>query len=644
MAVEPPAPPPWVYQQPASIVQSQIDAMSERADSSLAIANETIAELQTIDVGGEGAAPPAFAFPAPPGSVISRPEQPSLRDFGAIDSFQTPNFTLPNTILSQIDALIASLPNPGEWESPIGDLHIPAPPAPIDTSGLPTRPALTDVVLPPEPAYQIPQLDPLLAINIPAAPALEFPEFTDTSVVFQGTTVNTVLAWSEPTYHPLLQNELVTTIRAMLQGDFVMPAIVEAMLFDRERSREDQSALTATQQAFDTWAGRGFGMPPGMLVEQVNVIQQGNQLAANERARDILTKSADWEIANLRAAISDGIQYETVLIGQFNNVAQRTFDAARARLDADIQMFQAYVSLFNAQQQARQIEVAIVNARIQIVQAKLEAWKTYLQGEQIKGQLNETTSRIYSTKVDALSKIIDIWKTRMDGARILSEINKTRIDAFKSDIDAYAARLQAEKTRFDAYDSQMRGVESQARIVEASARAFAATMEANTAHANVKISAIRGKVEALGVATNQFIALTGAERDRISAQAAAVQARASAFSADCSRYSAEIGANTEEARLGVTIAESRLRNHLAFYDTRLREYDQMQNRTLDRARIVVQALSSAGTMSSQLAAGAMSAMHVQASLSGNGSASTSWSNSYNESKNTNIEGESTSHE
>lgn len=644
MALEPPAQPPWVYQQPAQIVQSQITAMSERADSSLAIANDTIAELQTIDVGGEGVAPPAFAFPDPPSSEIDRPEPPNLRDFGEIDSFQTPTFSLPNNLLSQIDALIASVPNPGEWTPPISNLQIPAPPAPIDTSGVPTRPALIDVTLPPEPAYQVPQIDPLLAINIPTPPVLEFPEYTDTTVVFQGTTVNTILGWVEPTYQPLMQTELVTTIRAMLQGDFVMPAIVEAMLFDRERSREDQAALTATQQAFDTWAGRGFGMPPGMLVEQVNVIQQGNQLQANERARDILTKSADWEIENLRSAIGQGIQYETTLIGQFNNVAQRAFDAAKARLEADVQMFQAYVSLYNAQQNARQIEIAIVNARIQIVQAKLDAWKTYLQGEQIKSQINEVQARIYATKVDALSKIIEIWKTRMDGARILSEINRTRIDAFKSDIDAYAARLNAEKTRFDAYDSQMRGVESQARVIEASARAFAATMEANTANANVKISAVRGKVEALGIATNQFIALANAERDRIGAQATAVQARASAFSADCSRYSAEIGANTEEARLGVTIVESRLRNHLAFYDTRLREYDQFQTRTIERSRVVVQALSAAGQMSSQLAAGAMSAMHVQASLSGSGSASTNWSNSYSESKNTNIEGESTSHD
>lgn len=638
-AVDPPGAPPWVYQQPAAIVISQINAMSSRADTALEASYRTIEALSQISLGGESGAPPDMPFPAIPGTDIDRPDAPDIREFGSIDGFITPPFDMPDSLLSQFDSVLNSLPLPGDWVPPITSLAIPTPPAPIDTSGMPTRPSLLDVAIPAEPEYQIPLLDQLLQINLPPVPALDFPDYEDFDVVFQGSPVNTILQWAEPEYVPLVLDEVAAAIKAMLAGDFVMTAVVEAMLFDRDRARGDTVALKSVDEAFETWAGRGFPLPSGMLVAQVNAVQDQNKLDANARAREVLTKSADWAIDNLRTAIGTGIQLETVLIAQFNNAAQRVFDAARARLDADVQMFGQYVSLYNAGQAARQVQVAILNSRLQAVVTRLEAWKTQLEGERIKGQLNETTARIFATKVDAVGKIVDIYKARMEGARIKSDINKNIIDGFKADIDAYAARLQADKVRFDAYDSQMKGVEAQARVIEASARAFAATVEAESSIGNVKIQAIRGKVDVMNLATGRFSALTEAERAKLGAQAQAISSRAQAFSADCTRYAAELQANTEEARLGVTISESRLRNMLAYYETRVREYDQSMTRLIERGRVVVSALSAAGGMASQLAAGAMSAMHVQASLSGSGNAGTSWSNSYSYSENHNFDEE-----
>ena len=108
-----------------------------------------------------------------------------------------------------------------------------------------------------------------------------------------------------------------------------------------------------------------------------------------------------------------------------------------------------------------------------------------------------------------------------------------------------------------------------------------------------------------------------------------MRARAASFSADVQRFSAEIQMNTELARLVQQLTELRLRNNLAYYEVQQKAYDAAMSRTIQRAEIAEHGLAAAGSMASQLAAGAMSAGHVQASLSGSGSATASNSASWN---------------
>lgn len=636
--------PPWVYQQPAQIVISQIDKMTDRATSSLALAQASMNALGQVSLDPETSAPPQIELPNLPGTGIARPDKPSIVALGTVDPFNKPVFAEFQNLYAQLDAVTAGLPEPGDFTPSVDGIVIPSAPAPISVGAAPVRPELVDPTLPDAPVFTIPTLDPLLTLNLPAFVMPAFPTFTDMPVEFDGAEPNPVLAWAEPTYQPTLLNELTARIRQCLAGGTGMTPEVEAALFDQARAREDMTALKRTQEAFDTWSGRGFTMPPGMLAEQVNAVQQENQLTANDRARDVLAKSAEWEQQNLREAVQQGIALETQLINQFENTAKRAFDAQRIRVESEIAIFQAHVSLFNARQAARQMLVEVFRARMQEVTARLDAYKAQVDAEQAKAQVNESMVRAYTARIEALKGVVAIFQARIEAAKVQSDMERNRVEAYKADVDAYSALVDADKKRFDAYEAQVRGEAAKAGVIEAEARAFAATVEAQTSSGNVKIAAIRGKIDAIGAAVQKFTAESGAERDRTSAQASAIQAKAQAFSADAQRYVAELGANTEETRLAITVTESRLRNQLAYYETRVREYDQAMNRLIERGRVIVSALSAGGNMAAQLAAGAMSAMHVQASLSGSGNASTSWGNSYSYSENHNFEDESTSHQ
>lgn len=637
------APPPWVYQQPANLVIEQIDKMSDRATTALNLAYTTIDALGQLELGSEDTAPPDIAFPDVPGATIERPDKPSIAALGTIDAFVDQDFTEFQNLYDQLDAITADLPEPGDFQSSIGAIVIPAPPEQINMGGVPDHPELVDPTIPDAPVFNVPTLDGLLELNLPVFVMPEFPDFEDADVEFDGADVNPVLAWAEPAYTPTVLTEIAARIKLCLAGGTGMTPEIEAALFSRARGRVDTTALKRTQEAFDTWAGRGFTMPPGMLVEQVNAAQQENQLTVNELASDILAKSAEWEQTNLREAVQQGIALETQLIGQFENYAKRVFDAQKIRVESEIALFQAHVTLFNARQAARQVLVDVFKAKIQAAMSKIDAYKAQVDAELAKAQVNESLVRAYAARIEALKSIVAIFTARVEAVKVQSDMQKNRVDMYKADVDAYSARIGADKLRFDAYESQVKGEAAKAGIIESEARAFAATVEAQTSNGNVKIAAIRGKIDAVGAAVQKFNALTTAERDRIGSQATAIQAKAQAFSADASRYAAELGANVEEARLAITISESRLRNNLAYYETRVREYDQSMNRLIERGRVIVSALAAGGNMAAQLASGAMSAMHVQASLSGSGSASTGWSNSYSYSENHNFEDESTSH-
>jgi hypothetical protein len=613
----------YPYDQAAALVTAQIEMLNARADSTLEVANDAIDALSNVDLPGEGTAP-EYTLEQVRAPTIVEPAPPATNLFGEIDDITEPLFEDFQNLLSSLDLL--AIPT---YTPPITTLDIPPPPAPIDTSGAPDRPTLNDVTVPDDPNVAIPGPPDEIQINVPARPVIVLPTFEDEPVTFDTPNVNTVMQWDEPTYHSDTLDAIKATIQRWLAGGTGMTPEVETALFDRARDKLDTSAMKRVQEAFDTFAAKGWAMPPGMLAEQVNIAQQEAQQMAADLATDILTKSAEWEQENLRQAVSQGIALEGVLIQQFENVAKRVFDAARARLDADVQMFGAYVSLYNARQAGRQILVAIFEAKLKAALAPLDVMKAELEAEQLKGQLNETRARIYATKMEAVRAIVSIFEAKVNAARVKSEVERNKIDAFKADVEAFAAILSARKTAFEAYEAQMRGEGVKGQIVESYARAFAATVDGINGSNNSKINFVRAKIEALTAGVQKYTARLTAQRDRIAAQSEAVRARASSYTADVQRFSAELGMNTELARLVQQLAELRLRNNLAYYEVKQKAYDAAMARTIQRAEIAEHGLAAAGSMASQLAAGAMSAGHVQASLSGSGSASASNSASWN---------------
>lgn len=609
------------YDRPATLVEQQVALMTQRADDSQEAALEAIKQLASFTPPAEGVAPDLRPGTITPGTLPAV-AAPNAQLFGTVDGIVEPVFDDLQSIVDGLDAGTAPVFDPS-----IVGINIPNAPAPIDTSGAPVRPTINDVVLPPDPDVVVPPAPEMVAITIPGAPTLNLPTFDATVPTFDDVPPTVPLDWAEPVYVGTNLTELAASIKAMLRGDYGMPPGIQDALFEAARAREDRTARKAVDDAYTDFAARNFSMPPGMLVEQVNVARQNNQLQANEASRDVLSKAAQWQIDNLRAAVSQGIALESALIEQFNQMAQRSLEAARLRVQVEFDRFNLHVAAHNAKMSYINAMVAVFQAKVQEELSKLELFKAEIEAEQLKGTINEQSTRIYAAKLQALSTIVDMFKAKLDGVKTKSDIEKSKIDVYRADVSAYAERLQADKTRFDAYESQVKGESAKAGIIDAEARAFAATVQAYESGNNVKIATVQAKLRAIEVAVTKFTGMLGAERERVNAELAAIQAQSSAYSADVGRYSAQVTFSSQQNELLIRAAEASVRNNMAYFDVVSRQYDAHQTRLIESARLQKEAIVAAGTMATQLGAGAMSATHVQASLSGAGSASTSWSDS-----------------
>lgn len=615
---------PVVYERPYELVRTTIGEMNTRIDETMERATESIDRLADIGRYLPGpSTPPAISLPDVYLSARAEPDAPNVDLLGAVNPFTLPDFV---TLAFDEGITWGTAPT---FTPTIASITIPNPPRPIDLGDAPVRPNIGTVAVPVAPALPTVSAPTLLEINVPQVVFPTLPTFDiGPEPQFEGTTPNTGIDYVEAAYSSTVLDKLRVEIHRMLSGGTGLHPAVELALFDRARAREDIAAGKAVDEAFGTFAARGFELPPGALVAAVDAIRERNHAATSTIARDILIQSAQWEIENLRTAVANGVALETITIGLHNAIADRGLRLAQAQVDAEVAAYNVLVAIFNAKQQARSVRVALFEAQLRAALAPLEANRLQIEAEQVKGQINEALVRTYVAQQDAVRVLIERFRAEVQAAQAQSDLERAKIEIYRGDVEAWRARVDARRVEFDAYEAHVRGEVAKAGIYDAEARAFASTVDAFQAGENVKLGRIGARRDALLASVTLFDSKVRGESDRVRGEVGAIQARAEGFRADLQRYAAELGADTSERGMLLQSQEARLRNALAGVEIASRQYDNAQARLLQQAGLMKDALTAVGSMTSQLAAGAMSALHVSTSMSGTASAVGSSSNSY----------------
>lgn len=567
---------------------------------------------------------------------------PSI-DLSGAPTFQAVQFDKPNLPEFQsIENLLSELN--------LDDLNMPDAPV-MPTMELPSAPSMaaiqvpdrpqidTDIQLPEPPTLELPEMDDLKEIEIPTFEFPELPDFDGEPPNISEITVPDVfIEWNEPEYKSEVLDELTDYIKkGITEGGTGLPAPIEEALFNRARSRESKETSRAVQEAINDWSTRNFSMPPGMLVKQVATIREQGQLRASELNRDILIEASKMEIDQLRFLVQQGMALEQMTINIFNNVTNRLFEIARYNAESQINVFNAQITFFNAQNEAFSVLSSVYKTKLDGALAKLSAYKTAVDAQVAIGQVNEQYVQVYKAKMDAVLSNVEVYKALVQGASVRADVIKNQFDSYRADVQAYSEQINAEKVKVEAYEAQIRGESTKATLFDTQARAYASTIQGVQAKADVKGKQIQLKMEAARVWISKYQSDLEAYKAELQANLSGVQQNTAAFSAEVDAWRATAGMEVSQAEMQSRYADMNTRTNIAYAEMQLKEYETKMQKAIQEANIALESAKAMGQYTAQLAAGAMSAAHVSASISGSGSASTSSSrsesDSYSESHN-----------
>jgi len=496
------------------------------------------------------------------------------------------------------------------FQPSFANVNVPDAPVAGDFGPLPTVPDIGDITLPTVPLLERPALPDLVDVVIPDYTFPVLSQFTAKSPEFKDTAVSAVLQWSETPYVVSILTDEMAKLRQMWDGGTGLPLAVEKALWERAASREDIAISRDVSAATTEFAGRGFTMPPGMLVARIDSIREDGQIRKLGLGREVLVKIADTQIENVRFACTQAVASENVLLSVWNTISGRQFDAAKVQIDSQLSLANMQVAIFNARQQAYATEATIYRAKLDGDLAGIQVYRAQIDGQIAKGTINQQRVSVYSEMVRALLSDLEVYKAQMEGVKIEGDVQRNRIDAYKVQIEAYAAVVAADKTRFDVYESQMKGEAAKVNLVEAQARGYAAYVSGQAAKADINIKNQQAEIATAELELRSYTARLERDKALMQSQSASISANAEAHRTNTQRFVAQAGAQTTAVELQIKATEANMRNSIAIFDVQLRKYTADMEQMIRVASIQLEALKSAAQATSTLAAGAMAGISM----------------------------------
>lgn len=477
-------------------------------------------------------------------------------------------------------------------------------------------PLVSNVTLPNAPTVVLPDAPLMELISIPTAPTLSMPVWA--GVAPDGSslvTPTTGLIWSEDYYDSDLLQGVTSRLTTMLLGGTGLPAHIEQAIWDRGRAREDVIAKKATQEAYEEFAARGFALPSGALAGRVAEVWQKNREAGSTFSRDVAIKQAELEVENLKFTVSTGIQLEGQMMTYAGQYAARALDAAKATVQVAIDIFNAQVALYNARLQAYQTEATVYKELIQAESLRLEQYRTEIEAQKLVGDINMQAIQIYKTRIDALLSAVELYKAELEGVKTVVEVDRVRIEGFRATVDAYKATVDAKTSEYQAWGESIKGEATKVAIYEAQARAYGTLVDAYKTGETVKIENMKSRISANELLVKAFSAEVDYLSEQVKAAIAQVDTSVKIYDGQARVYGAQVSG--EEARVRALAEQIRLIIAAGTSDAELKLKAANLNveQLLRIASLELEGVKAGGAVAGQLAASAMSAFNLGATVS-----------------------------
>jgi hypothetical protein len=498
---------------------------------------------------------------------------------------------------------------------------------------VPARPSDTDVVLdavvvPDAPTYTMPADPTLLDLNFPEVPDLTIPTFDGVRPDMVLDLPQQTFAWQFAEYDQTLIATIQSQLSSMTLNGLALPPAVEQAIFDRQRGREDIASLKAVQEATDDLAARGIRQPAGLAARALERIRAVNRQTTSAANRELSISIAGMNVEAVKFAIAQAISLEVALVQnnlQKNDLALR---AAQAQQAVVIDLFNARVTLHNAQWEGYKADAQVFESRIRGIQAEADVYKAQIDAQKVIGDVNESLVRAYGERMRAIGVLAEFYRTSVDAARAKGELNtqkleqaRLRIQTWSTDIEAWGKEWDGYRTSVEAELGNVRAFETLGNVYGRRIDAWKAKRGADFDEARIAIDVENQKLE------RYRALLTGSQIDS-QVQLAAVDAILRKYTVQGSIYAAEGQMSAAESASHDRTASLRIEAARLSVETANANNKMRGDYALKAVDQAIEANRAKATILAQLASSTMSGVNFGASISGSLGVSNSYSVGY----------------
>lgn len=419
--------------------------------------------------------------------------------------------------------------------------------------------------IPVMPDASLPELPTFEQLNLPALPDIDLPSFTSQLPALIEPPFDDNWTFQPQPYVSHLLDQLFSTIEGMLQARPALPEAIEAAIFQKGRSRQEIETAREAEQAIVEFGSRGWNQPNGVLTAQIRDIRQRGQDRIAEFNRDAVIKQYEETLQNLRLALAQGAALEGVRINLHVEEQRFALEAARFSREATMTVLQYRLSVFQTRMQGYQLEAQVLRDRIQSELAKVEIFKAQLDGERLRGEVNEQRVRLYAERLRAIGLMADFYRTQVEAVKSKADVQRLVFDRYKTAVDGFDSRWRAYVSEWQGYTASVEGEGKRADVFRTLVDAQSKRVDAWSTTENLKIERERLRTQQFGQQLSAWQALItkreselGAERSRLAAVSSFVDAQARLYSASASVEQAASAASDRSFELGLARSKARM--------------------------------------------------------------------------------------
>jgi hypothetical protein len=505
-------------------------------------------------------------------------------------------------------------------DAPVDTLTAPViatPTAPTDRapSKTFTDPVLPPLVVPAAPDTPFPDEPTLYALTLPDPVVIPLRTFDGVRPNLNLNAPANTFSFTPQQYMSALLDKTRNQISFMLDGQTGLPLAVIQALRGRAYDAVDAEEVRTIQQAREEYGLLGWSEPSGILNARIAETRQNNQNKRADLNRDIYIQDQTIAVENMRFAVTNGVALESKLLDHDIAMQQLVLEGAKATIQATIDIFNSTVTLRNLELEQYKTDAQVLRDLIQADIAQIEVYKARLEGERLKGELNQQLVAIFQQKIQAVLAKVQIYESQVRAVEAQSRINVAIVEAKRIEIEAFVAEIHAYEAQWNAYKVQIDAGLSKAQIFSVLEQAYATRVTAVLAKNTNKIEQKRLtiaenelNISAYKALLEQFTTVIDAEVKRIQSLVQVYQARIEKYRADAGIE--QVASESNQKIVQVAIEQERERFGAA-REVATINIQQLQN----QAALLLKALEGIASVSAQLAAGAMSASSVHASIS-----------------------------